>query len=369
MQYLFDALTLTDKGHRTKDGFWAVRAKAARTGIYDYRAGSVDAPSDRFQSNDTVKVYRDASVVFSEDAVRSFLAKPITNDHPTVPVTSKNWKDHAKGVIMGAMRDGDYLAFDLVLMDQDIISDVEGGKRELSNGYACQLDWTPGVTPDGQKYDARQVSIHGNHVAVVDAGRAGPDCAIKDGERFAVCDANAEAAHAAHSKEGNVPKTITLDGLTVNLGDEAAVEVAIDKLQRTITDKDNDLADAQSKVSTLTGEKAALQSQLDAANAKLDPAAMDAAVAQRAALFDQAVKICPTLSTDGKSDADIMREVVEANLGDAAKDLDDTAIHGAFLALSKATKVEDAKIVPIGSAPLPVNQADHAETIRVARYL
>jgi hypothetical protein len=33
----------------------------------------------------------------------------------------------------------------------------------------------------------RQTSINGNHVALVDRGRAGPECAIKDG--FALCDA------------------------------------------------------------------------------------------------------------------------------------------------------------------------------------
>jgi hypothetical protein len=65
-------------------------------------------------------------------------------------------------------------------MDKATIADVEGGKRELSNGYASLIDFTPGETVNGQHYDAVQRQIRGNHVAVVDKGRAGPMCRIGD---------------------------------------------------------------------------------------------------------------------------------------------------------------------------------------------
>jgi hypothetical protein len=56
----------------------------------------------------------------------------------------------------------------------------------LSNGYTSDLEFGDFTAPDGTKCQARQTSINGNHVALVD-GRAGPECAIKDG--FALCDA------------------------------------------------------------------------------------------------------------------------------------------------------------------------------------
>jgi hypothetical protein len=55
----------------------------------------------------------------------------------------------------------------------------EGLKRELSCSYAYVPDMTPGVY-QGEAYDGRMTKIVGNHVAVVVAGRAGPDVLIGD---------------------------------------------------------------------------------------------------------------------------------------------------------------------------------------------
>lgn len=365
---LADRLVL-DAPRRTSDGYLAVRAKAARVGTYDYLAGEVGAPST-FKPTDVVKVYRDANEVFAADAVRSFIGRPITNDHPSTAVTAANWKDHARGTIMGAMRDGDYLAFDLVLMDAGAIAAVENGKRELSNGYSCQLDWTPGTAPDGQRYDARQVGIRGNHVALVDQGRAGPNCAIKDGESFALCDSNPAALAGISTKEPTFMSTITIDGLPVNLGDEAAVRAVIAKKDEAIASAQTALSDANAKVSTLTGEKTALEAQLADAKAALDPARLDAMVADRAALIGKVKAIAPLLATDGKTDADLRRAVVEAKLGDAAKAMDDAAIAGAFAVLAVDAKpVADAvqNIAPAKPAATHDGAAVVA-AIRSARY-
>lgn len=360
--YLADALTL-DAPKRTADGYLVVRAKAARVGTYDYLASEVGAP-DTFKPTDTIRVYRDEAEVFARDAVASFVGRPITNDHPTTPVTAANWRDHARGTVMGAMRDGDYLAFDLVLMDAAAIAAVEAGKRELSNGYSCSLDWTPGTAPDGTAYDARQTGIKGNHVALVDAGRAGPNCAIKDGERFAACDANPAAMAGISTKEKSV-KTITLDGLPVNLGDEAAVEAAIAKLTDRAANADKALVDARSEVETLTGKVAALESSLSDAKAEADPARLDALAADRAALIVSAKAALPTIATDGKSAAEIRKAVVDAKLGDKAPTSDE-AIAGAFAVLTA-----DAKPVVVNINPAVTVANDSravVNTFRTARY-
>lgn len=337
-----DALTL-DAPKRTADGYLAVRAKAARTGVYDYLASEVGAP-DSFKPGDTVKVYRDEAEVFSADAVRSFLARPITNDHPRQAVTADNWKLHAVGTVMGAMRDKDYLAFDLVLMDAAAIADVEAGKRELSNGYQCTLDWTAGTAPDGTRYDARQVGIKGNHVALVDRGRAGSECAIKDGERFAICDANPAAlADFTKQKEPVMAGTIIVDGLPVSLADEAAVRAVINKKDQAIADANAALTDANAKLSEATGKIAALDKSLADAKAELDPANLDKRVADRAALVTQAKAVKSDIVTDGKTDAEIRRAVVASRLGDAAtQGMDDAAISGAFAVVAAGAGTNDA---------------------------
>src|SRR5690606_35580817 len=152
---------------------------------------------------------------------------PVTDDHPREAVTASNWRDHARGTIMGAIRDGEYLAFDLLLTDAATIAKVDAGKRELSNGYGAELEFGSFTAADGTVCQARQSKITGgNHVALVDAGRAGSECAIKDG--FALCDAitadeltRLKASLAPST--GDLPmKTLTIDGLKVpNVSDEA----------------------------------------------------------------------------------------------------------------------------------------------------
>lgn len=363
---LADRLTL-DAPRRTADGYLAVRAKAARTGVYDYLAAEVGAPAN-FKPTDTVKVYRDADEVFSPDAVRSFIGRPITNDHPRESVTAANWRDHARGTVMGAMRDGDYLAFDLVLMDAATIDAVNGGKRELSNGYQCQLDWTPGTAPDGTTYDARQTAIRGNHVAVVDAGRAGPHCAIKDGERFALCDALTPAKLADFiKKEPVMAGTITIDGLPVSLADETAVRAVIDKKDKAITDAQTALSDANAKLANEQGKVTALESQLADAKKALEPAALDKLVADRGALIAQAKAVKSDIVTDGKTDAEIRREVVAAKLGDRTP-TEDAAIAGAFAVLTADAKTAPAPVANIHPAATIGDAAQVRDTIRAARY-
>lgn len=311
-----DRLTLGEP-KITPEGYMAVRARAARSGVYDYMGFEVDPSGEKFKPNDVVKVYRSDDEVFNPSSVRSFLMKPITDNHPSEPVTSDNWNAHAKGVIAGAMRDGDYLAFDLVLMDKSQIEKVKSGKRELSNGYAVDLVFEDGVTPDGEKYHAKQVGIRGNHVAVVDHGRAGHECRIADA---ATCAAAPEGFNFNNGDTKQMTKTIVFDGISIEVTDQAAQ--AIDKLQSQAAQLIDDAATADAshakEIATKDAAIAKAEAERDAANAKiLDEAALDARVAARSDLIATAKSIHDA-DYSGKSDADIRRAVVTAKLGDAA---------------------------------------------------
>lgn len=356
MQFV-DRLTL-DAPRRTRDGFMAVRAKAARVGVYDYLGSEID-PENRHGLRDKgmVKVLRDEATVFDKAAAQSFIGKPVTDDHPTQAVTADNWRQHARGTVMGAIRDGDYLAFDLLLTDADAIAKVDSGKRELSNGYAASLEFGDFAAPDGTKCVARQTSIQGNHVALVDRGRAGPECRISDA--FAHCDAIPTTIMEP------VMKTIMLDGIPVNLGDAAAVEAAIAKLQDTAAKAATALTDAQSALSTETGKVAALEKQLADAKAELEPARLDQLVADRAALVTKVKAIAPDLVVDGKTDAEIRRAVVAAKLGDACPK-DDAGVAGAFAVLT-AAKDEKPEVHNLAPAKF-ADSATAVASIRAARY-
>ncbi|HBL7130707.1 TPA: DUF2213 domain-containing protein [Serratia marcescens] len=77
--------------------------------------------------------------------------------------------------------DGTYLTNGLSIWDNSAIAGIETDEqRELSSSYAYVADMTPGVTPDGVKFDGVMRDIVGNHVALVGDGRAGSDVLVFD---------------------------------------------------------------------------------------------------------------------------------------------------------------------------------------------
>lgn len=94
-------------------------------------------------------------------------------------------KAHATKLVVGALGtdaiyEHPYLFNSLVVWPQEAIDDVETEfKRELSASYRYKADMTPG-NYEGQVYDGVMRDIVFNHVAQVEAGRAGADVAVAD---------------------------------------------------------------------------------------------------------------------------------------------------------------------------------------------
>lgn len=174
--HLNDRLTIDNK-RRTRDGYMTVNARVAKADNVQLYAGSeVGKPEMQ-----VVRVYRPADEVFSADTMQSFAHRPVTLGHPSQSVSSTNWRDVAKGWSDGEVaRDGDFVRVSMLLADAEAIQAVESGTKELSMGYDCTLDWTAGVSPSGEAYDAIQRGIRSNHIAVVKAARGGPDLRIGD---------------------------------------------------------------------------------------------------------------------------------------------------------------------------------------------
>jgi len=363
-----DAITIVDKS-RNSDGFLKVRARSARAGVYDYLGAEVDPTGQRFKAADTVKVYRPADEVFDKASLASFIGRAITNDHPTVPVNASNWRDHARGAVFGAVKDGDYVGFDLAFMDAATITAIESGKRELSNGYACDLAFEDGTAPDGTAYQAVQRNIRGNHVALVDRGRAGPECRVADAQRWAACDANPAALDGITSEKPKMKITIG-DAKDVDLSDGAAVALAVGALNTSLTDAQTkvgtltaDLATAQTAIQTKDGEIAALNVKL--ADAEITPEKLQALADARADVIGKAKALAPNIATDGKTDAEIRKEAVTAKLGDAALSMADAAIEGAFIAFSKDAKSTVHNITPMqmGDSAADAEDAAHQRMV------
>ena len=311
-----DTLTL-DGLRRTNDGYLVASVKAARTGIQEYRGSEVD-PDNLHGMRDkaSVRVYRSEQEVFHKDSLASFAHRPVTIEHPPEQVTADNWSKYSVGQTDGEIvRDGQFVRVPMVVMDADAIKIVEAGKRQISQGYSCDIKWGDGVTPDGLKYDAEQVNIRGNHTAIVGLARGGPELKIGDAKM----------------------KTVLVDGHNVELGDAAAIAVA--GLQAKLADAETKLTAANTQVGTLTAQVSTKDGEIVALNAKLadsvmTPAKLDAAVTSRLKTIDTAKKVFPAVVTDGKTEAEIRKAVVNHKVGDGAAALDDAGVMGAWAVLT-----------------------------------
>lgn len=110
---------------------------------------------------------------------------PILNKHIPVTVDAPQ-KDNVVGSIgSDVVFDAPYLQASLCVWDAAAIAGVESEKQcELSCGYRYDPDMTPGTTSDGEAYDGVMRNIRGNHLALVEVGRAGPDVVVADSSPF-----------------------------------------------------------------------------------------------------------------------------------------------------------------------------------------
>lgn len=138
----------------------------ARTGILKYAPGEMPGTPS---VDGYIHITRSEQEVFDTIAMQSFEGKPVTIDHPSDFVDSTNWKEYAVGVTHNIRRSDDLLMADLLITDADAIKRItEKGLREISCGYTSRMD------------TGNQTMIRGNHIALVNNGRAGPICSIRD---------------------------------------------------------------------------------------------------------------------------------------------------------------------------------------------
>lgn len=206
---------ISDHIIKTPEGFLICKdVPIARTGTQQYRGCEFGGPV----ADGIYNVQRPEAEVFDRAAVASFEGKPVCDEHPEEDVTPDNYGRYMKGVCRDVRRgDGDLincLVADLVIYDADLINKIEAGKREISCGYDCL--WNP--TSDSS-YD--QLEIRGNHVAVVDRGRAGHKVAIRD-----TADDKKGGKKMSKSLIGRILRALARDESTTPEDMEAAAKLA-----------------------------------------------------------------------------------------------------------------------------------------------
>lgn len=115
-----------------------------------------------------------------ERAASTFNNLPILSKH--VPVSAEKPQ---KEIVVGSTGTdacfvAPYLQNSLVVWEAIAIAGINTHEqKELSSAYAYTADMTPG-TYEGTPYDGVMRNICGNHVALVEIGRAGPDVVVGD---------------------------------------------------------------------------------------------------------------------------------------------------------------------------------------------
>lgn len=276
------------KFSRTGAGAVRVPATVARTGVQLYGK---------------VREYRPPEEVFHPDSLATLGSVPVTLGHPPADVNPGNVRDYQVGHVsdtppeLRVKVDGsseEWLKPTLVVADGSVLDRIENDDAsEISCGYSCRLDMTPGVTPNGEHYDGVQRDIRFNHVAILTA-----DTKARAG---------AEARLRLDTKE--IMKKIVIDGVEYDYGSEAH----INKLQ---AKADAALALESARADKAEAERDAAKDRADKADAKSSTEALDKAVEARIALLQRAAKYLPaTYDTKGKTDSQVRLDALTAAIG------------------------------------------------------
>lgn len=342
------------------NGSGALVGKAAIFGVGVYRYMGADGK--------VTAEFRPPEEVFSEDTLDSYELVPLTNNHPPEKVTPENYKTYAVGNL-GADIDHDaYNAYaQIIVQESEAIAAVKAGRTGLSGGYSCDvvtdgevsypiMGWnadysekievgrtrypTPGNF-NGTPYDAIQINIRGNHVALVDVPRGGDALHLRfDGADVGVgVRISATQPIPTNQKEKPNMAKIKLDGQQEHEVPEA-VKVHLDSLDAKIAsleaEKSTLAAKADSASEELTAVKAEAKSKEDGFQARVDAAveaklhmasvatkyAVDASGDIRAQVI---AKAFPKANLDGKDEAyvaarfDAACEVLDALHGDGTQ--------------------------------------------------
>jgi hypothetical protein len=164
----------------TPEGYLLCRDVAlARTGTLLYGDGEIPVEPD---NTGLIVVTRGDDDLFRPETMASAEGKPVTNDHPDDWVKPENWKQLSCGIGQNIRRgeglEDNLLIGDLLITDKQAIEDVNNGKVEISLGY--DTDYL-----QLEKGKATQSNIVINHIALVEKGRNGNRCAIKDSKTMA----------------------------------------------------------------------------------------------------------------------------------------------------------------------------------------
>lgn len=261
---------LSDNLYKTTEGFLVCKnVPIGRSGAIKY----LDTELGIGYDNRIVTVYRNPEENNNLSTIASFEGKPVTDGHPDVDVDATNYNYYQKGHAQNIRADGDFLYADLFITDETLINQIlNKEKREVSCGYD-----TIYKEYNGNLY---QTNIRGNHIAIVDEGRAGKYIAIRDSKDTIIKNIKRSRKMKDVSKILRSFKKQIRDASTIEEVDDI-VEETTDSLEDLMVEqpqaaepmpiKDNPMAGGEPPMSQAGGDPIAeVMQAIKSLNAKVD---------------------------------------------------------------------------------------------------
>lgn len=199
----------------------------SRVGVFEYLGSELPGAPE---PDRVYRVLRPPEELSDPATIESFRLVPLVDEHTWLgesglPAEQKG----VHGTTGETVRfDGEYLRGAIKIFSSALASAIEAGKKQLSCGYRCVYDWTAGEW-NGQRYDAVQREIRGNHVALVTEGRMGPDVAVLDRKPFITA-----IAHDSLEYRKMAETSLTLEELNAKLEELAPVAAQVEEIKAKI---------------------------------------------------------------------------------------------------------------------------------------
>lgn len=292
-----------------ENGWLRCEAVLTKTGVFPYR--NADGTERR--------ELRLPQHVFDKASMESFRNVPVCDDHPDVGwLDAQNTKSYSCGSAEMPIQDGDKMRAKLLVTDAALVSKIMNREKcQVSNGYFADLEMRSG-SYDGQDFDAVQTNIRGNHVAIVDEARAGPEARIKlDGLDAVESSVVRIVQGATPEPSGEHMPKMRIDGVEFEAPEQTiqAIDKKLKKLDEKVEERDSKISELTAQVGKAEGERDAQKARADKLEGQLkvatDRKTIDAYVTQRLALVTKAQEILgDEFTADGKDARAIKTEVL-----------------------------------------------------------
>lgn len=167
-----------------ENGWFEIKANPlSKAGVFPYIGSSIYGAAD---PQKIYQIYRPEEELASEDTIKSCRLIPWIDEHPPALLgdSEVGMVPAERAGVHGTTGEDVFFKDGVLYTNLKIYSEAMGdliddGKKELSWGYRCRIDWTSG-TFEGKKYDGIQRDMRGNHVALVKEGRMGKEVGVLD---------------------------------------------------------------------------------------------------------------------------------------------------------------------------------------------